>query len=458
MDLLIKGGRVIDPSQGIDKTADIFVKDGVIGGIYNPEEKLPVEASEDVRVVDAEGKWVVPGLIDMHVHFREPGFEYKEDIKSGCAAAAAGGFTTVCCMPNTKPNIDSVETVELIKQKADEACGVRVLAAACITKGQQGVEITDMEALEEAGVCGFSEDGRSVNDINIMREAMRTAKCMNMPIMDHTETEEFSHGGCMHKGRYSELAELAGIPAKAESDMAARDILLAKDIGCDLHLQHISKASSVKVIRLAKSMGIPVTAETAPHYFTLTDADVVVRKEDIDINEEHSYHYDIRQNGFVADTHRKMNPPLGSGGDRHAVISALIDGTIDVIATDHAPHSEEEKARPFDKAPFGVVGLETSFAVSYTELVETEIITPSRLIELMSLNPARIMRCGGGTLGKGRRADIAIIDIEKEYVIDSERFSSKGRNTPFEGKRVRGEVLMTIAAGKIIYEKQQETV
>lgn len=456
MRTIIKNGRIIDPSQMLDLKADLLIEDGVIKGICESASRSEIMYSwelegETNEIIDAEGMWVVPGLIDTHVHFREPGQEYKEDIETGCLAAAAGGFTAVCTMPNTKPFIDSVENIKFIKSREVAANGVKLLQSACITVGQKGEEIVDMAALKAAGVYGFSEDGRSVDDIGVMREAMQKAKELDMPILDHTEEKALlPEGACMNAGKYADMLGLNGIPPEAEEMIAARDILLAKETGCRLHLQHISTLGSLDLIRAAKSWGIPVTAETAPHYFTLTDGDVPVREGDA---AEGTYHSVDTPCGMKADTHKKMNPPLRTKRDRFAVVSAIIDGTIDTIATDHAPHSAEEKSRPFDQAPFGIVGLETSFAVSHTELVKKGFINPMRLIALMSTNAARILRYDGGTLRLGARADIAIIDPNEEWTVDPDRFKSKGRNTPFEGMKLKGRVRMTIADGKIIYRK-----
>ncbi len=441
----IKNGRILDPSAGLDRKADLFISGGVIGGIYECGTKEPQEDSAEI--IDAEGLWVAPGLIDVHVHLREPGFEYKEDIASGCRAAAAGGFTAVCPMPNTDPVTDSADTVRYIIQKAKEACGVKVLPSAAITAGEKGLQLTDMEALKEAGVCGFSEDGRSVSDLLMMREAMKKAASLDLPIFDHTQQHEISDGGCMNCGKYAERLGLPGIPPEAEEMMTIRDILLAKETGCRLHLSHISTEGSFDLIRTAKSWGIPLTAETAPHYFTLSDQDVEAREAD------RRYHIVKTPAGRFADTHRKMNPPLRARRDVLAAIRAIMDGTVDAIATDHAPHAREEKERPFEKAPFGVIGLETSFAVSHTQLVVPGFITPLRLIELMSTGPAEILGYDGGTLAEGSAADVVIIDPLQEWTIGEEPFASKAENTPFAGMRVTGRVCMTIADGKIIYRR-----
>ena len=441
--IYIQNGRVIDPSVQLDRKADLVIGDGVIEGIYDCGAVVPEPEAE---IIDAEGKWTLPGFIDVHVHLREPGMEYKEDIASGCRAAAAGGFTAVCPMPNTDPMTDCVDVVQYIRKKAENANGVKVLPSAAITVGEKGEELTDMAALKAAGVCGFSEDGRSVSNLLKMREAMMMAKSLDMPIFDHTQQHEISDGGCMHRGRYSELLGVLGIPPEAEEMMTIRDILLAKETGCRLHLSHISTGACLDLIRTAKSWGIPVTAETAPHYFTLTDADVAAD------DAAESYHISETVSGRRADTHRKMNPPLRSESDRIAVIRALMDGTIDAIATDHAPHAREEKARSLDSAPFGVIGLETSFAVSCTQLILPGLITPLRLVELLSTNPARILGYGGVTLLPGRPAAVVIADPAAQWTVRGP-FASKAENTPFEGMKVTGRVEMTIADGAVIYRR-----
>ena len=449
--IYIKNGRILDPSVRLDQKADLLICGGVIEGIY---ECGTGETDGDTRIIDAEGKWVAPGLIDVHVHLREPGLEYKEEIASGCRAAAAGGFTAVCPMPNTDPVTDNPETVRYIAEKAQEACGVKVLPCAAITVGEKGKTLTDMEALKKAGVCGFSEDGRSVSDLLMMREAMQKAKSLELPIFDHTQQHEISGSGCMNLGKFADRLGLEGIPPEAEEMMTIRDILLAKETGCRLHLSHISTRGSLDLIRTAKSWDIPLTAETAPHYFTLSDGDVeVAESEKTDDQDPDPYHIVRTPSGLRADTHRKMNPPLRTKKDMFAVISAIMDGTIDAIATDHAPHAREEKAQPFEKAPFGVIGLETSFAVSHTQLVVPGFITPLRLISLMSTNPAKILGFEGGTLRDGRPADVVILDPEEIWTIGAEPFVSKAENTPFAGMRVKGRVCMTIADGKIIYER-----
>lgn len=445
----IRNGRIIDPKAGVEMIKDIWIEDGVVVDITDSRvSRIRNDALEQMEYIYANGKWIVPGLIDLHVHFREPGFEKKEEIQTGCLAAARGGFTTVCCMPNTKPPIDSEEIVRYIDEKVKNANGVKVLQVAAITKEQKGEELTDMDLLAELGVCGFSEDGKSVMDTLLMREAMIKAKERNLPIFSHAEDSNLSGDGCMNLGVYSQLTGLQGIPSEAEELIVARDILLAKATGCRLHLSHISTRGSVDLIRVAKEWGVNVTAETAPHYFHLTDVDILVDDGMPSQGETRK----LSPSGRTVDTNKKMNPPLRSKGDKKAIIRGLRDGTLDAIATDHAPHQMEEKKKPFQEAPFGVVGLETSFAVSYTCLVKSGLMTPMQLIDKLSTAPAKILGLeNAGSIEVGKPADLVIIDVEKSFIISSEDFLSKGRNTPFEGMEAFGEIECTMVNGNIIY-------
>ncbi|WP_206459586.1 dihydroorotase [Anaerovorax sp. IOR16] len=438
MKLCIRNGMVISPANKLEQLADVYIEDGIITGITNPGER---NFHGEYKEISASGKWVVPGLIDLHVHFREPGFEYKEDIESGCRAAAKGGFTTVCPMPNTKPAIDNPELVAFVAKKAMEANGVAVLPIGAITLGQEGNELSDFEAMKNApgSIYALSEDGKSVMDSQIMMQAMKKAKDLNLPIFSHTEDRELAKGGVMNEGETARSLGLSGIPSEAEEIIAIRDILLAKNTGCQLHLCHISTKGSVELIRQAKYYGIPVTAETAPHYFLLTDKDVIKNGQE------------TGSKRLKADPNWKMNPPLRSEEDRLEIIKGLKDGTIDVIATDHAPHHSEEKAKTFQEAPFGIIGLETSFALSFTALVKTGILSPKELISRMSKTPAEILGIDRGVIEVGKTADLAIIDVEKEYEINFDSFASKSRNTPFMGKKVFGQVCYTMVDGKVIY-------
>ncbi|GAB1475846.1 dihydroorotase [Bacillota bacterium] len=433
MRLFLRGGFVISPVNKIEKKLDLLIEDGLIAGLAEPGSKTP----EGAITVDATGKWIVPGLIDLHVHFRDPGAMQKEDIISGCEAAAAGGYTTVCCMPNTYPVIHNRETVGYIDEKAKKACGVNLMIVSSITEGLEGMRLTDQRALislptrckelSGRGIAAMSEDGKTVGDTTLMLEAMELAAELDLPVFSHTEEKALA-GGSMNEGRRSAELGVPGIPAEAEELIVARDILLAKRTGCRLHLCHMSTKGSVDLIRLGKAWGVKLTAETAPHYFTLTDE--WVKSGD----------------GFA-----KMNPPLRSEEDRKAVTEGLKDGTIDAIATDHAPHLIEEKEVNLEKAAFGIVGLETAFALGFTNLVMKGQLTPSELIRKMSAAPAEILGIDRGVITHGKVADLAIMDIDNEYVINPSEFRSKGRNTPFGGMRVRGKALMTIVNGRIIY-------
>ncbi len=452
MKLWIKDGFVISPANKIAEKMDLLLEDGIIkeliekDGWPEPTGKgtegrrdkgCGADTSDDVIVISAEGKWVVPGFIDLHVHFREPGETEKEDVETGCRAAAAGGFTTVCCMPNTKPPLDNEEVLLSLDKRGRKACGVNLLPVASITKGMEGRMLTDQQALISLttrcseltgrGIAAISEDGRSVAETSLMLEAMKMAAGLNLPVFSHTEEESLS-GGVMNLGTFQEDLGVAGIPGEAEEMIVARDILLAKYTGCRLHLCHITTKGSVDLIRLGKSWGVNLTAETAPHYFTLTENAV------------------CRESGLA-----KMNPPLRSREDREAVIAGLADGTIDAIATDHAPHLREQKEIPLNRAAFGIVGLETAFALGYTMLVKQGLMTPSELIDRMSTAPAGILGIDRGIIAEGRAADLAVLDVEKEYEIDPAAFYSKGRNTPFAGKKVQGKAEITIVKGKVIY-------
>ncbi len=421
MKLIIKNGYIIDPSQNMEEFNNVYVEDGFIkhvGKTYEPFEK------ESIEIIDAKGKWVVPGLIDLHVHLREPGFTYKEDIQSGGEAAYAGGFTTICAMANTSPVIDDAKKVAWIHSKAQEVSPVHVLTVGAITLGMEGKALTDFSSLKQVGICGLSEDGKSVMSEQIMRQAMEKARVLGLLILDHTEDHNLS-GGCMNEGLVSYGLQLKGITGETEENMLKRDLELAEQTGCRIHIQHVSTKGSVELIRKAKKRGVKVTAETAPHYFTLTDWDIVNQQ--------------LAGIKPLAKTNMKMNPPLRTREDMLAIRKGLKDGTIDAIATDHAPHSIGDKSLSFEEAPFGVIGLETSFPVSYTALVKTGILTPLQLIEKMTTRPAQILGIPKGTLVVNAPADITLIDVNCCFEIQGELFQSKSNNTPFEGMTVWGK-------------------
>lgn len=423
MKLCIKNGKIINPNTNFEAVTDLWVEEGKVVHIG---ERNDWQADE---IIDATGKWVVPGLIDLHVHFRAPGFEHKEDIASGAAAAAKGGFTTVCCMPNTKPVIDNECVVEYINAMASRANGVNVLPIGAITKDQAGETLADIGKMVEHGICAISEDGKTVANAGLMKKAMQYVKPFNIPVMSHTEERTLT-GGAMNAGENAQLFGIKGIPREAEEIIVARDILLAKYTGVKLHLCHISTKGSVEIIRFAKMQGVDVTAETAPHYFTLDDSIL----GDYDAN-------------------KKMSPPLRTKEDVEAIKVALQEGVIDVIATDHAPHHYDEKNVEFEAAPFGIVGLETSFAVSYTQLVKSGLISPMTLIERMSSKPAQILGIDKGDISVGKVADITILDPEATYKVDPTKFVSKSKNTPFGGMEVTGDVDYTLVNGRIVYQK-----
>lgn len=425
MTILIKNGRLINPSENLDKVMDIFVEDGII-----KEKAESIEKQADT-VIDAAGCYVMPGLIDLHVHFRDPGLTYKEDIETGSKAAAKGGFTTVCCMPNTKPVVDNVETVKYIIEKGEKTGLTNVLPVGAVTKNMAGVEITDVEELKKAGICAISEDGKSVMNSGVYRKAMKNAAKANVPVLAHCEDINLVEGGVINLGDKSSELGVKGISNAVEDVIAMRDIMLAKETGATLHLCHCSTKDSVEMVKRAKEEGIKVTAEVCPHHFSMCSDDITSN-----------------------DGNFKMNPPLRAREDMEALIKGLQDDIMDVISTDHAPHSAEEKAKDLEHAPFGIVGLETSVALTVTNLVKKGYLTPMQMAAKMSYNPAKVLGIPKGTLDEGKIADITIIDPDKEYTIDINTFESKGKNTPFDGYKVSGEVEYTILNGKVVYSNK----
>ena len=424
MGTLIRNGRVIDPASGKDGIYDILVEDGMIAGV---DASIP---KGDNDIIDAAGCFVMPGLVDLHVHFREPGFEYKETIKTGSMAAAHGGVTTVFPMPNTKPVIDSVDMYDKVQTIIDRDAVVNVHQVASVTLRQQGETPVDVAALKKAGCIAISEDGKSVMNSQVYREAMKAAAAEDVLVMAHCEDKNLVNGGALNEGVASRRYHVNGITNAVEDVIVARDILLSKETGCRLHLCHCSTADSVKLIKAAKDEGLKVTGEVCPHHFMLCDEDIIEDNADY-----------------------KMNPPLRSRADMEAVREGLRNGTMDVISTDHAPHSAEEKAKPIGAAPFGITGIETSLCLTYTGLVLTGILTPMQMVEKMSYNPAKIAGIDRGTLLPGRPADIIIVNVDDEIVIDRNNFVSKGHNTPFDGYKVKGIVKYTIVGGKIVYKR-----
>ena len=422
MRLVIKNGRVIDPANGVDAENDVAIEDGRVSSV------APDIDPKGAEVLDAKGLIVAPGFIDMHVHLREPGFEHKETIETGTAAAAAGGFTGVACMPNTNPVNDSAAVTELILRQAREKGHVNVYPIGAITKGQAGQEIAEIGDLVHAGAVAISDDGHPVSDPRLMRRALEYSTHFDIPLIEHCETPELHPGGVMHEGHWSTVLGLRGIPAASEDIAVRRNISLVEMTEGKLHIAHLSTRGSLEAVRDAKRRNNRVTCEVTPHHLFLTDEAV---KE--------------------YDTHTKMAPPLRSVEDRQALIEGLADGTIDAIATDHAPHHADEKMVEFDHAPFGIVGLETAVALCLDRLVGKKVISLARLIELLSIQPARILGLAKGTLSVGADADITVLDLEGSSIVEPEKFHSKSRNTPFKGWKLKGRAVKTIVGGKVAW-------
>ncbi len=423
MTILIKGGRVIDPASKTDQEMDLFISDGKIQKVA---EKIETQADQ---IIDAEGCYVMPGLIDMHVHLRDPGLTYKETIESGARAAAKGGFTTIVAMPNTKPVMDDGLRIKYVLNKAKMEARIHVLQAGAITKGQQGQELADIEGMVKSGAPAISEDGKSVMNAKLYRKAMQIAAKLHIPVLAHCEDQNLVDGGVFHADKNTAQFHVPGITNAVEDVIVARDILLAKETGVHLHLCHCSTKDSVRMVKEAKEEGISISAEVCPHHFSLCTEDI-----------------------SGADGNYKMNPPLRTREDMEALRQGLKEDIMDVIATDHAPHSETEKMQSIDKAPFGIVGLETAVALTVTNLVDTGILTPMQMAEKMSYNPAKILGLDRGSLEEGKNADLVIIDPKKEYQIDKNQFASKGKNTPFHGMKVKGLVMATICDGEMVYQ------
>jgi dihydroorotase len=423
--ILIKSGRVIDPSQGVDRVTNLLIRDGKIAG-------FDVSPNGQGAIIDAAGKIVSPGLIDMHVHLREPGREEDETIATGAAAALAGGFTSIACMPNTEPPIDTQASVEFIQHQAARADKCNVYVIACVSKNREGKELAELGQLVQAGAVGFTDDGAPVYDPELMRRAFEYALMFDRPILNHAEVRELTHGGVMHEGLVSLLLGLPGMPGAAEDVMVSRDILLAEATGGRIHVMHVSSGGSVEIIRRAKSRDVRVTTEICPHHFTLTDECL---------------------RSF--DSNFKMSPPLRSRRDVETCLAGLVDGTIDVICTDHAPHAPEKKMRELDQAPFGIVGLETCLGLVVTKLIEPGILDWPTAIAKMTINPAEILGIPKGTLAVGADADVTIIDPDVHWTVDPHRFHSKSVNTPFTGWQLRGRAETVIVGGRVKYRSTE---
>jgi dihydroorotase len=440
--ILISGGYILDPSQEIDKIADLLITKGKIAWLG---DKGTAPSRPDLTTIDATGLIVCPGFIDLHCHLREPGFEDKETIATGTKAAAKGGFTTVCCMPNTNPPLDTQTSIDYVKKVAETDGLVQVLPIGCITKGRHGKELTEMHELAELGVIGFSDDGDAVTSSRIMLLAMDYSHALGLPIIDHCEDKELSDGGFMNDGWVSARLGLKGMPKVAEEIAVARDINLAHLTGAKLHIAHVSTEGSVELIRQAKEKGIAVTAEVTPHHLTLTEERVMGNQPQ-------------KNNQLTYDTNAKVNPPLRTKEDIAALITGLKNGTIDAIATDHAPHTPVDKMCEFGLAAFGISGLETAFACLMS-LVHSGKLDLKTIISKLTFEPARIIgnRYGElGTLKSGCGADVTLFDPNKEWIVDSRNFASKGKNTPFNGYHFKGKVIATIVAGKIVNQDNSE--
>jgi dihydroorotase len=455
--LLLTGGRVVDPANHFDSIADVLILDGKISAVG---KKL--SAPKGIEIYDATGKIVSPGLIDLHVHFREPGQTAKENIASGTAAAARGGFTSVVCMPNTSPAIDNAGTVALIHERAAQANGVNVFVTGAITKNISGEELAPIGSLKKAGVVAITDDGHCVQNNELMRRACEYAKMFDLPIFDHCQDYSLVTDGVMHEGYWSLALGLRGWPSAGEEMIVARNILLAELTGAKIHCQHLSAAGSVALLREAKKRGIPISGEACPHHFVLTDAAIsgsekFWREDGLTIVELES-----AKNGLpewpAYDTNFKMNPPLRSARDRDAILKGLVDGTIDILCSDHAPHCDYEKEVEFDYAPFGITGLETELALSLMQLVHTKRISLADMIAKFTINPARLLNLNKGTLSVGADADVTVFDLDEEWIFRAEDSASKSKNSPFYGWKLKGRAVATIVAGKKIWSEDAELV
>ena len=437
-DLLIRNGRIIDPANGIDTIGDLLIRDGRIAALSRS-----LNAGAEVAMIDAIGKVVCPGFVDLHCHLRDPGQEHKETISTGTRAAACGGFTTVCAMPNTEPAIDSAAVVDYVLRTASAQGVVRVLPIGCVTRGRRGLELVDMGELVEAGVVGFSDDGSPVADAGLMRRALSYAGALSLPIINHCEEPALAQGGVMHEGWVATRLGLKGVPSAAEEAMVARDIALAELTGGHVHIAHISTAGSVELIRRAKARGLPITAEVTPHHLTLTHEAVAFGGES--------------EHGLVYDTNAKVNPPLRTPDDVNACVEGLRDGVIDCIATDHAPHAIEDKLCEFDRATFGISGLETTLGLVLS-LVHGGQIDLVTAVHRLTIGPVRALALdrrpgleGLGTFSAGAPGDVVVFDPDAEWTVRPEEFASRGKNTPLAGRTLRGRVVATVYGGAIVY-------
>jgi dihydroorotase len=426
--LLIKGGRVIDPASKFDAVADVLIRDGKVEAVGTALK------ADGATVLDATGAIVAPGFIDMHVHLREPGIEYAETIETGARAAAAGGFTTICCMPNTSPVNDSATVTSYIVQRAREVAVVNVFPIGAITKGSNGEELAAIGSMREAGIVAISDDGRPVMNARVMRRAMELAHALDIPVIDHCEDLNLSAGGDMNEGPESVRLGLRGIPSASEDVMVARDLLLAELTGASFHVAHLSTMRSMAMVAFAKSRGVKVSCEVTPHHFALTDR--------------------VLAELGAYDSNYKMKPPLRRSGDVEAIIEGIRDGTVDAIATDHAPHPGDEKMQEFERCPFGITGLETAIGLTLSELVHPGHISVGRMVELFTTGPADVLRMDRGRLKPGAPGDVTVFDLTTEWTFDVRQSHSKSRNSPFSGRRFKGGPLATVTGGKIVWNRE----
>ena len=429
--LILKGGRLVDPASGVDGDFDLLIEDGLIARVGRA---LPVNGATVYDV--PRGFIVAPGLIDIHVHLREPGQEHKETVASGTASAVAGGFTAIACMPNTEPVNDHAGITQFILKKAGEAALARVYPIGAVSIGSKGEQLAELGEQKAAGCVGFSDDGHPVRTALLMRRALEYAGMLGAPVINHCEDPSLKGDGVAHEGFYASALGLRGIPGVAESLMVERDVSLAELTGAPLHIAHMSARNSLRAVRAGKERGVRVTCEVAPHHFTLTD--------------------EALDGAVKYDTNLKMNPPLRERADVDALLAGLADGSVDVIATDHAPHHLDEKMVEFDRAPFGIVGLETAVPIVFDRLVHTGLITLRRMIELLSLNPAGIINVAGGTLAAGARADITVLAPDMKVTVNAQSLKSKSKNTPFDGWQLRGGVAATIVGGRLVYQLPED--
>ena len=456
--LLLTGGRVVDPANNFDSLADVLILNGKISAVGKN-----LSAPAGVETFDAKGKIVSPGLIDLHVHLREPGQTAKESIATGTAAAARGGFTSIVCMPNTAPAIDNAGTVALIHERAKAEGAVNVFVTGAITKNIAGEELAPIGGLKKAGIVAITDDGHCVQNNDLMRRACEYAKMFGLPVMDHCQDYSLVTDGVMHEGYWSTVLGLRGWPAAGEEMIVARNILLAELTGAKIHCQHLSAAGSVALIREAKKRGVPISGEACPHHFTLTDAAIAGSEkfwaaDGKTLHASRITHHASLPAWPAYDTNFKMNPPLRSAKDREAILEGLADGTIDILCSDHAPHCDYEKEVEFDYAPFGITGLETEFALSLMQLVHTKRIPLMHMIAKFTVNPARLLNLDKGTLSAGADADVTVFDPEQEWVFNREDSVSKSKNSPFFGWQLKGNAVTTIVAGKMASSEKSELV